>query len=252
MLAFYSRISLNLIAATVVFLSASAALATAEFDRIEGSTLILKAVPGQATPSPIQTELYDLRYLGTLRPPADAPTVPPYFLLTAKPCKTCALDSGIYAVRPGGRTEPFVHPGKIIDPSSRSVALESRAFFGRCLYQSKNDLYVVFQKERVDRRAQMQPSVFVAEPGADHLQERLLERRLPRLQDTLKLVKAKQCQEIISRNRIGQGKELLTGLRRGELDDSDKNEAKLEASELTKENQTDRDFVSSEAKPTAQ
>lgn len=199
-----------------------------EFDRIEENTLYFKASGGQSTPQPFKTELYDLKYLGPLRGPAQvggenqASASAPYFMFSGRPCKDCLHDSGIYAIRAtGGKPTAYVYPGKIIDTKSRSVVLESRAFFGRCLPRKSAPAYVVFQKERIDRRSGMQSSVFIATPGEDHMDERLLERHLPRLQDTLQLVKSKACREIEGRHRQTLRKPLDLNLRRGTDSDSD-------------------------------
>jgi hypothetical protein len=206
-----------------------------EFDRIEENTLYFKASEGKSSLKPVKTELYDLKYLGPLRNPAalgtDTESSPgeSYFMFSGRPCKNCLHDSGIYAIRAtGGKPSAFVYPGKIIDSKSRSVVLESRAFFGRCLARKSEPAYVVFQKERIDRRHGMQSSVFIATPGEDHMDERLIERHLPRLQDTLRLVKTKACREIEGRHRQTLRKPLDLNLRRGtdsdDADDDDDNE----------------------------
>lgn len=84
--------------------------------------------------------------------------------------------------------------------------MESRAFFGRCLAtraaDEEDDVYIVFQKERVDRHHGLQSSVFVANASADFLREKLIERGMPSLSRTLTLVKMKKCHEIPGRSRM--------------------------------------------------
>jgi hypothetical protein len=48
----------------------------------------------------------------------------------------------------------------------------------------------------------MQQSVLVAEADGEHLREQLIERNLPRVETTLKLVRSKACHEIEGRNRV--------------------------------------------------
>ncbi|OFZ18744.1 MAG: hypothetical protein A2X94_06045 [Bdellovibrionales bacterium GWB1_55_8] len=168
-------------------------------DRVENGTLYFASTGGAKAPSPIRTDLVDLLPVGTLKGPA---TELPYFVLTGFPCRDCKDSPNVFIIRPDGRKPTaFIYPGKIIDQKTGSLLLSSRAFFGRCLWSQRNDVFVVFQQERVDRRRSLQSSVFIAEPGQDHLDERLLERRLPRITDTLKLVKQKVCQEISGKNR---------------------------------------------------
>jgi len=166
------------------------------FDHADGGTLYFKSEKGDA-PKPLKTSLFDMSYLGSLN--GDDAT---YFLFTAKPCQNCLQESGVYALKPtGGYPATFVFPGKIFDHKTRATVYESRAFFGKCLAHHE-DVYLVFQSERIDRRSSLQRSVFIADPGTDHMNEKLIERNFPRIQDTLKYVKAKRCHEVSGRNRI--------------------------------------------------
>jgi hypothetical protein len=190
------------IAATTAGATASSDI---KVDRIEGQTIYFTGSPA---PKPLKTELYDLSLVGTLRPEPTDSVQSPYFLFAANPCPDCASEKALYLIRPPTRSAnaaqitSFVYPGKVIDPKTHRVVLESRAFVGRCLRGIDTDHYVVFQKERVDRRHQMQPSVFIAQASNDYLKEKLLERGLPSIKRTLRLVKSKSCHEIAGRSRI--------------------------------------------------
>lgn len=222
------------IAKLLLFLAIIEASAGIEVDRVEGTTIHFRATEG-AAPKPLEIELFDLKELGFL--PALEEGDLPWFWFAARPCQDCLQDLGIYAIRPApGKPDAYVYPGKIIEPKSGNVVLESRAFIGRCLYSRKEPVYVVFQKERVDRRRGLQSSVLVVEAGKDHLEEKLIERRLPRVQDTLKLVKAKKCREIEGRNRRMLSKSIDARSRHAREDDSEDDDSP------PKENQTDRDL----------
>lgn len=174
-----------------------------ELDRVEeGSVIHLKSTHEKVSaPSPLKTNLFGLQPLGTLR--GTGKDIPSYFALSGKSCSNCQEEKAIYFVRgTGGRMDRFVFPGRIIDPKTRNVLVESRAFIGHCLTRVPGDVYVVFQKERIDRRRYLQPSLFIAQPGPQHLQERLVERRLPNIRETLQLVKHKRCREIDGLNRM--------------------------------------------------
>ncbi len=173
---------------------------TIEFDRIEENIIHFKSSDHGKTPPPLKTELYEMNHLGILK---NGKGGQPYFVFTARPCKQCLQDQGVYLIKPtGGRIESFVYPGKIVDSKTGNVVLESRAFFGKCL-PKKDEVYVVYQKEVIDRKrgSRVQSSVFIAEPGTDYLDEKLIERRLPNVNETLRYVKKKTCQEIDGRNR---------------------------------------------------
>lgn len=152
-------------------------------------------------------------------------------LVSAKPCKDCAHERALFLLPPtsperspaSSRYTLFVYPGKVTDPKKQQIVLDSRAFFGRCL-ASTDDVYIVFQKERVDKRKGPQSSVYIATPtlssGMIRIEEKLLERKLPNLNHTLKRVKAKQCFEIPGRNRIALKKPLDVPPPPGSSDDA--------------------------------
>ena len=161
----------------------------------------------QAAPKPVKPGLFDLTYIGALLPGVNDSM--PYFLFAGNPCKTCSAERALYLIRPSTTSSApkitsFVQPGKIVDPKSGTLVLDSHAYYGHCLATQKSDsddVFVVFQKERVDRRHSLQLSVFIAEASADFLRERLLERGMPSVNRTLTLVHAKKCREIEGRSR---------------------------------------------------
>lgn len=176
-----------------------------DIERIENNVVYLSVPSGISAPSSIKTDLSDIKHLGTLR--ADDGGFP-YFLVSAKPCTDCAQESAIYLLRPGqGRVTSFVFPGRLLDSKTRAMLLESRAFFGRCL-PGMGDAYVVFQKERVDRRKSLQASVYVASVAKDRIDERLIERGLPSINHALNNVKHKKCKEVEGRYRVVNRKPL--------------------------------------------
>jgi hypothetical protein len=205
-----------------------------QFERFEtGGTLIyqLKSKSKTQTAS-LKTNFVDTKYLSTLKSKDGGL---PYFLFLAKPCQDCQDEQAVYMLRPNGeKATAFVYPGKILDPKTRAVLLDSRAFYGKCL-PNRGDVYVVFQKERVDRRHSLQASVMTAEPARDHLRETLTERRLPNIKTTLQLVKRKTCSEIEGRNRLMLRKPLdLHPRDNGDKDDEeddDENQSKKDDGE---------------------
>jgi hypothetical protein len=176
-----------------------------EFHHLEENILFLKqastTIPTAKDPElkPLKTGLFDTKYLGTLQPHDGGS---PYFLVIGKPCQNCPDEQAVYILRStGDNPTGFVYPGKIFDPKTRAVLLESRAFFGKCL-RDREDVYVVFQKEKVDRKSHLQPSVLVVEAEKAHLSESLVERHFPPLNRTLQMVKKKICHEIEGRKRL--------------------------------------------------
>jgi hypothetical protein len=168
-------------------------------DHVEKGTLFFKAnAPGVVVPPPLKTDLYEIHPLAVLTGENT-----PYVLFEARTCENCNQEATLYAIKTNGESpSSFVFPGRIIDPKSRAVVYESRAFYGHCVSNRVSDVYIVFQKERIDRRNRLQQSVLVAEPTTRFMSDKLYETGLPRLSDTLKLVKAKRCSEVEGHNRM--------------------------------------------------
>jgi hypothetical protein len=220
-------------------------------DRVDGNTVYLKATgsptEGSTDPKPLVLDgLSDLQPIGVMRA---AQGGKPYVLVRAKPCKECKQEPAIFIAQVGGsKVSRFVEPGRILDYRNRSTLMESRAFYGHCLSSKSGDVYLVFQKEKVDRKRQPQQSVVVIEPiveavegGAmnDHLHETLIERHLPALSRTLHLVKGKVCREIESRNRVMASRPVDVSLKRQKATDQDDDDDDADA---PRENQSDRDY----------
>lgn len=212
-----------------------------EFDRIDGSVVHLKAPEGASAPKPVDTKLFDLKHLGRINA-IDGSA--PYLVFSARPCQGCEQDQHVYLIRMDGqRSTHFVYPGKILDPKSRATVLQSWAYFGKCLSDTR-EAYVEFRDERVDRRRGLQSSVFIAEPAKDHLEEQMKEgRRRPKRQTVENRSKRKgsSCIRIEGRNRMMSAKALDLRPRHDIGDDE------TEEDEPTKENQTDQELKQPEA-----
>ncbi len=176
-----------------------------QFDHLEENTVFFKTIPADAPqPPPLKTKLFELSYLGALQPAESLP----YFFFGGKNCQNCSEDRAIYVLQPSSsKPQTFVYPGKIFETKSRELLLESRAFYGQCL-PKRDPVFVIFQREKIDRRKFLQSSVLIVEPSLHLLEENLLERHLPSIQPTLQRVKKKVCFEIEGRNRIMQSKSL--------------------------------------------
>lgn len=215
-------------------------------DHIEKSTVYFRGGPsGKETP-PLSLDASNMTPIGMLRAVSGGN---PYFLVYGRPCKECVAESMILAFQ---ATSPklykYVGPGRVIDHKTHSVVMESRAFWGRCLMRKSEDVLVVFQKERVDRKRAPQASVFFAEPAVDavqagkpleHLHETLLERHEPRIADTFKLIRSKACHEIESHDRMTARHPIDLNLKRQKLIEEESEDSA--GDESTRENQTDQD-----------
>ncbi len=201
----------------VFSLSAHAAL---EFDRIEEDTVFFK---GAGAPKPLKLAVSNLAFLGEL---AVEKSEFPYFVLSGVPKAGASKQPKIFIVRPNKTSKPseFTWPGKIRDPKTGALLMDSRAFFGRCL-AGQQEVYVAFQREKVDRRAALQSSVYIAEAQEDHLDERIIERRLPKISTALQKVKAKRCVEIPGKNRSMEARMVLQRAPIQPGDDDDTEEA---------------------------
>ena len=163
------------------------------------------------------------QFLGVL----DDGTVAPYSLYLAQACTQCPVDPpSVYMQKIEGQNNKpfqFVYPGKITDTKKGQIVFDSRAFYGECIKGVKS-AYVSFQKEIVDRRRGLQRSVFVAKPGDQKPQEKLMERGLPAVETALQLVKKKVCFEIPPKNRKVLSRPLDLSSQKGLEDDEDETE----------------------------
>ncbi len=124
----------------------------------------------------------------------------PYFLFEAHPCdvsqKECEEPKQLFLTRADGRFKTvFVYPGQVRHHRTKGLLFKSRAFIGRCLSQQK-PVFIVFQREKLDRRRWLRRSVFVAEIEPNQIREKLMIRNRPKLSSVLNQVKRNRCEEV--------------------------------------------------------
>ncbi len=188
---------------------------------------------------PIQTSWAEIEYIGQLSPAGHTP----YAMVLAKPCQNCIEERSVQMLRlDGDKRLRFMLPGKVREPKTGSVIVESRSFYGECLPGMK-DIVVSYQKDIVDKRRykrryrSTEPSYLVVEPQADGtIREKLNElRSLGQLaakeRQTLVAVKQKRCFEIPGKDRRITAK--MMNLRpsndEDDVEDEDAAEEKLQA-----------------------
>jgi hypothetical protein len=167
---------------------------------IQGSTVEFQPVPGRdKVPAISISPLQDATLIGWLRPSVEAT---PYLLVSAN--APDASERSLFIFRADGKLKPqrMTFPGKLLDPKTREMVHESRAFFGRCLGDQQHDALVLYQRDRLDKKHKLQSSIYVAEASPNILSERLIERRLPSISGIQLRVRSRQCSEISGRNRL--------------------------------------------------
>ncbi|MGE0616723.1 MAG: hypothetical protein AB7P04_13905 [Bacteriovoracia bacterium] len=182
-----------------------------DFHRVEGQTIHFvgpsKDPQKGSSPHPLKTRLHGIEYLGMLHSQDGGF---PYLMVKATECEKC-VEKHLYLIRADGSSfTTLVLPGKVNDRKTGALLLDASSFFGHCL-NGKRDVYVSFQREKVDRRRHLQTSVMVVEVKSDHLHEKLLVKRLPHIRETLRRVRLKQCTEIKGENRDSIHFEIPTG-----------------------------------------
>lgn len=185
-----------------VISSISNAFAALTLDSTEGNTLIFKREDG--TKIRTTTQVSAPKFLGFLDPKAEIP----YAVIDG--------DKSLFLQRVDGtlKTE-LIPPGKITDSKTGIRALDSTAYYGKCL-RDRGPVFVAYQIETVDRRKHkrkirsVEASTLVIEPLDEtppRFEEKLTEvRSVGKLQskrkETLALVKKQECFEITAKNRI--------------------------------------------------
>lgn len=182
------------------WLAAGALVHAAEIDRVDGGTIHFKTAEGEAKLEPLKTGLANPKALGLLRPEGS----PPYVVVLD--------DQALHLVRADGAKKlEFTRPGRITDPATGVKVLDSEGFFGRCV-PGQGDVFVAYQTEVVDRKRRKrktrvtEPSIVIAEPSKEGVQEKLQELRslgslAHKKRETLRRVKSKQCFAIEGLNR---------------------------------------------------
>ena len=208
---------------------------------LEGATVKFSSPEG--TPPPLKLGSLGIRepqLVGTLE---SEPRATPYLLVTGSGSNTA--ERGIYIVRADGGLKPqrLTFPGRLLDPTTRKVVYDSRAFYGRCLIKQKYDALVVFQREHLDRKHSLQSSVYIAEAAPTMLEERLLERGLPSVRSVETRVRSKQCREISGKHRpFDLGFFSLRSRRGSDLPDSESDDDdKQSLQKAEPENETEND-----------
>ncbi len=171
--------------------------------KVEQGVITFAAQSGAQAPGELKTGLHDVEVLGPIYSRAQGAPEFPAVLVSGLPCAGCEERRGLtlLSLRPQVRPLHFVYPGRVRDRKTGQTLYQSRAFFGSCL-SNRNDVYIVFQTEKVDRRGhRMRPSVFVAEVTAQGNYEKLLSQHAPRLDSVLKRVRSKDCTEIRGKDR---------------------------------------------------
>lgn len=168
-------------------------------DRVENGAIYFKVFQDKLDPPPLKTTLQELEYIDTVESGGSKDL--PYFVLKGRSSSNSDTDPSIYIVRADGQhLTSFVHPGEIRESGSNQILYDGRAFVGECL-PARGPVYVVFQREKIDRWRYLQRSVLIAELKPNGIQEKLIVRRRPDIQQSLRRVKKKECQEIQGWNR---------------------------------------------------
>lgn len=193
---------------------------------VQGATVEFQPLPGrEKVPAISLTPLKETAVIGWLRPSVEAT---PYLLLSAT--APDASERSLFIFRADGKLKPqrVTFPGKLLDPKTREMVHESRAFFGRCLGDQQHDALVLFQHDRLDRKHKLHSSIYVAEASPNLLTERLVERRLPSLSSIQLRIRSRQCAEISGRNRLFDSAFFQFRNRGADLpdEDEDKNDEK--------------------------
>lgn len=173
-------------------------------DKIEKGQIQF-ATPEDGSPKPkdLKTKLFDLVLVGVIG--TSESKTPPFLLLEGSDCENCEQDRFLYLIRADGDGEPLrlVYPGKVTDRKTGETVMISRSFYGACV-PGKKEGYVAFLQEKLKRRRYLQSSVFIAEIVDGHIEEQLIIRRPPNVQNTLTRAKRKECFEVPGRNRKSQ------------------------------------------------
>lgn len=151
----------------------------------------------------LQTMLYKVRVLGTLKTEGKVP----FIVMAGRGCIDCDEHTSIYIYSPsdgpmGNEAEQrrWVYPGRVVSNEDGTTPLyEGRMFIGDCL-PGYDDAVLWYLHERTDD-GKWESSVLVVSVRADTLAEVRLKKGFPPLSQVLQRVAVGKCREVTAINR---------------------------------------------------
>jgi hypothetical protein len=161
-----------------------------------------KVVNDESKGDSVELEIFDLKILGQLKNPVTPDFI--HYVGIGLGCAGCKDQKKIVLFRLKKYETPsyYTYPGKIFG-KDQSLLHSSRTFYGNCISGRPEGLFV-FQQDRADRKRKLEQSVMVVEPsdlGVHKVTEKLIERRPPKIENTITKVRQKNCFEIESWTR---------------------------------------------------
>lgn len=205
-----TRLTAILILFSLLFYSSSLSGAkgkTGEVKGVEGNKIIFK------DGSSFETTLIKLNYIGRIRS-ARGKT---YLILSGKDCEFegCDANISIYVHSPedgpmkdSATQVRYVHPGKeydvrkYIEEGKEELAYEGRAFWGRCL-PGRGEMVIWHEKFKLDDGS-WKRDVYILEPGEEGLKDTFIDKKVPPISQTLKMVSGGKCREIPGISRMSE------------------------------------------------
>ncbi|MFQ5911386.1 MAG: hypothetical protein ACE5IJ_11810 [Thermoplasmata archaeon] len=131
----------------------------------------------------------------------------PFLLFSGRDCSQCDMNTSIYAYSPvnGDFNRPrsetrYVYPGKVNFYMDGTPLSDSRMFYGNCL--SEGNSIIIWYMRNINDSEVWERSVYVMEFENTEAKGRFLEKPLPQVNETVKLVELGICKELpgIERN----------------------------------------------------
>lgn len=148
----------------------------------------------------IETGLTNIKVLGQLETMAKAP----YLILGGNGCKNCdtSLALFLHSVSDGAKLDLkkwFSYPGKQVDSKTRNIMREVWFFFGHCLVGQSN--IAIWYTDTRTKENKWEKSATVVSLENDELIIREVRSQIPDINQTIKLVEEKVCQEVLAEDR---------------------------------------------------
>jgi len=144
-----------------------------------------------------ETPLYGLKYIGQIKTEKKIP----FLIMSGRECDECDENTSIYIFSPSdgqmkGRDlyGRYSYPGKIKNMETNVIDYESRMFYGKVM-NSANDGVIWFERF-LAKDGKRHNRVFLVTVQDDKLTQNAIDKGMPPLSETLKLVNERKCFEL--------------------------------------------------------
>lgn len=151
--------------------------------------------------SKLNTNLYDVGYIGTLEYKENSPIV----IIEGVNCTNCDATKAIYLFTPGERNKkfitsdvPFDYPVQEFTEIGHSLKYQSRMFYGNVLPNVSNG--IIWYQTMLNEDGSYEKSIYLINITNGRIKEGIYFNHLPSIKTTLQYLSQHKCKELLPEN----------------------------------------------------